>query len=74
MESSHRKQQMKSARMIKSLYKKKVKESLYDWEKDDKPNAKIVVKGGTTMTGQPRDTIEIEPVLKTRPNQTKPTV
>jgi hypothetical protein len=74
MESAHRKNQMKSARMIKSLYKKKVKENLYDWEKDDKPNAKIVVKGGTTMTGQPRDTIEIEPVLKTRPNQTKPTV
>jgi hypothetical protein len=74
MESAHRKNQMKSARMIKSLYKNKVKESLYDWEKDDKPNAKIVVKGGTTMTGQPRDTIEIEPVLKTRPNQTKPTV
>jgi len=74
MESAHRKNQMKSARMIKSLYKNKVKESLYDWEKDDKPNAKIVVKGGTTMTGQPRDTIEDEPVLKTRPNQTKPTV
>jgi hypothetical protein len=74
MESAHRKSQMKSARMIKSLYKNKVKESLYDWEKDDKPNAKIVVKGGTTMTGQPRDTIEIEPVLRTRPNQTKPTV
>lgn len=74
MESAHRKNQMKSARMIKSLYKKKVKENLYDWEKDDKPNAKIVVKGGTTMTGQPRDTIEIEPVLKTRPNHTKPTV
>lgn len=74
MESAHRKNQMKSARMIKSLYKNKVKENLYDWEKDDKPNAKIVVKGGTTMTGQPRDTIEIEPVLKTRPNHTKPTV
>jgi hypothetical protein len=74
MESAHRKNQMKSARMIKSLYKNKVKESLYDWEKDDKPNAKIVVKGGTTMTGQPRDTIEIEPVLKTRPNQPKPRV
>jgi hypothetical protein len=74
MESAHRSKQMKSARMIKSLYKNKIKETTYDWEKDDKPNAKIVVKGGTTMTGQPRDTVEIEPVLKTRPNQTKPTV
>ena len=74
MESAHRDRQMKSARMIKSLYKNKIKETTYDWEKDDKPNAKIVVKGGTTMTGQPRDTVEIEPVLKTRPNQQKPTV
>jgi hypothetical protein len=74
MESAHRSKQMKSARMIKSLYKNKIKETLYDWEKDDKPNAKIVVKGGTTMTGQPRDTVEIEPVLRTRPNQVKPTV
>jgi hypothetical protein len=71
-----RKQQaMKSARMIKSLYKKKLKESTYDWEKDDKgnkaPTAKIVVKGGKTMTGKDRDTVEIEPVLKTRPNSAK---
>lgn len=74
MESAHRSKQMKSARMIKALYKNKIKETTYDWEKDDKPNAKIIVKGGTTMTGQPRDTVEIEPVLKTRPNQQKPTV
>lgn len=59
---------MKSARMIKSIYKKKLKESTYDWEKDDKPAAKIIMKGGKTMTGQPRDTVEIEPILKTRPN------
>ena len=45
MESAHRDRQMKSARMIKSLYKNKIKETTYDWEKDDKPNAKIVVKG-----------------------------
>lgn len=67
-----KKQAMKSARIIKSLYKKKLKESTYDWEKDDKGGkkvtAKITVKGGTTMTGKPRDTVEIEPVLKTRPN------
>lgn len=72
MESSHRAKQMKSARMIKSLYKKKLKETLYDWEKDDKggttPNAKIVLKGGKTLTGKDRDVVEIEPVLRTRPN------
>lgn len=72
-----KKQSMKSARIIKSLYKKKLKESTYDWEKDDKGNskkttAKITVKGGTTMTGKPRDTVEIEPVLKTRPSSHRP--
>jgi hypothetical protein len=77
MESSNRKKEMsKSARMIKSIYKKKnVKETMYDWEKTEKggkvvdePTAKVIMKGGTTMTGKPRDTIEIEPVLKTKLN------
>ena len=72
MESEHRKKNKKSARIIKSIYKKKGKnESIYDWEKDDKPNAKVTLQGGTTMTGKPRDTVEIEPVLKTRPNSQK---
>jgi hypothetical protein len=76
MESEHRKKNMKSARIIKSIYKKKGKnESMYDWEKTDKggklPTAKITLQGGTTMTGKPRDTVEIEPVLKTRPNSQK---
>ena len=72
MESEQRKKNMKSARIIKSIYKKKGKnESMYDWEKDDKPTAKITMQGGTTMTGKPRDTVEIEPVLKTRPNSQK---
>jgi len=72
MESEQRKKNMKSARIIKSIYKKKGKnESMYDWEKDDKPNAKITLQGGSTMTGKPRDTVEIEPVLKTRPNSQK---
>ena len=76
MESEHRKKNLKSARIIKSIYKKKGKnESMYDWEKTDKggklPTAKITLQGGTTMTGKPRDTVEIEPVLKTRPNSQK---
>ena len=72
MESEQRKKNMKSARIIKAIYKKKGKnESMYDWEKDDKPNAKVTLQGGTTMTGKPRDTVEIEPVLKTRPNSQK---
>jgi len=78
MESTGRKKQMtKSARMIKSIYKKKnVKETMYDWEKSEKggkvvdePTAKVIMKGGTTMTGKPRDTIEIEPVLRTKLNR-----
>lgn len=63
----------KAASLIKSLHKKKIREEMYDWEKDDKGNnkklnAKVIMKGGTTLTGKPRDTVEIEPVLKTRPN------
>jgi hypothetical protein len=65
----------KSARMIKSIYKKKglKKETIYDWEKTEKSgkpegDAKYILKGGTTMTGKPRDTIEIEPVVRTKLN------
>jgi hypothetical protein len=78
MESAGRrkKEMSKSARMIKAIYKKKnVKETLYDWEKSEKgakptdePTAKVIMKGGTTMTGKPRDTIEIGPVLRTKLN------
>lgn len=76
MESEHRKKNMKSARIIKSIYKNKsVKETMYDWEKTDKGGqtnaAKVTMQGGTTMTGKPRDTVEIEPVLRTRPNSQK---
>jgi hypothetical protein len=85
----------KSARIIKSIYKRKgvVKEDLYDTEKEDKsvesygkkpkvtktdekdslgdnkPEAAMVMKGGKTLTGVERDMIEIDPLLKTRPNQ-----
>ena len=80
---------MKSARIIKSIYKKKnMKEEMYDHEKDDKGNqsygkppkvgkskaegedktqSAAVLKGGTTLTGQGRDTIEIDPMMRTRP-------
>ena len=77
----------KGAKLIKSLYKKKIKEDLNDWEKedksvasygkkaklkeldpqrtsDDKPQAAAVLSGGTTLTGQSRDTLEIDPEMK----------
>lgn len=82
----------KSARIIKSIYKKKgVTEELYDHEKEDKsvatygkkpkvvtndpkdsfgenkPDAAAVLKGGTTLTGQKRDTVEIDPMMRKRP-------
>ena len=76
MESEHRKKNMKSARIIKSIYKNKGKnENMYGREKTDggnkTPTAKITLQGGTTMTGKPRDTVEIEPVLNTRTNSQK---
>jgi hypothetical protein len=84
---SKKKEMSKSARMIKSLYKKHkmVKEELYDHEKEDKSvaaygkkpkvdkqevygdddtQAAMVLKGGTTLTGQTRDTLEIDPVMR----------
>ena len=85
-------QMSKSARMIKSIYKKQgVKEETYDHEKEDKsvssygkkpkietakkeasfgekvPAAAAVLKGGTTLTGQTRDTVEIDPTMRKRP-------
>ena len=93
--SEKKKQMTKSARMIKSLYKKKgvVKEDMFDSEKEDKsvatygkkpkmtttskmsnlgekkPEAAAVMTGGTTLTGQKRDTLEIDPALRNRPGQ-----
>jgi hypothetical protein len=94
-DSSEKKRQLsKSARMIKSLYKKhNMKEEMYDWEKDDKnqtspgkknpklakssdesnfgsnkPQARAVMSGGKTMTGEKRDVVEIDPLLKNRPD------
>jgi hypothetical protein len=83
-------QMSKSARIIKSIYKRKgMSEELYDHEKEDKstaplgkkpkvqkldadsltkeaPQAAAVLTGGKTMTGEPRDTIEIDPMMKMR--------
>ena len=83
----------KPADVVKSIYKKhRIKEELYDHEKDDKDGttygkkpkfasnkqdadqqggqsdkktqAAAVLSGGTTLTGQERDTVEIDPLLK----------
>ena len=34
---------------------------------ENKPDAAAVLTGGKTLTGQPRDTIEIDPMMKKRP-------
>lgn len=39
----------------------------------DKEQAAIVLSGGKTLTGDERDTVEIDPKLKMRPNQPEPT-
>ena len=36
---------------------------------DTKPEARAVMKGGTTLTGQPRDMVEIDPSMKNRPDR-----
>ena len=40
------------------------KESSYG---EDKPKAAVIMTRGTTMTGKPRDMVEIDPMLKKRP-------
>ena len=89
-----RREATKSARIIKSIYKRKnMKEDMYDFEKDDKsvqpygkkpkldmtdkknnvgenkPEARAVMAGGKTLTGQPRDMVEIDPSMKNRPDR-----
>jgi len=81
-------QMSKSARIIKSIYKRKgMKEEIYDHEKEgksvatygkkpkiqttgdstmEKPQAAAIMTGGTTLTGEKRDTIEIDPMMKMR--------
>jgi hypothetical protein len=96
--SNKKKQNSKSARIIKSIYKRKnMKEDIYDHEKDDKsvatygkkpkmakiddeagmgenkPEAAAVMSGGTTLTGQKRDVVEIDPMMRKRPGQPDPT-
>lgn len=92
---SNKKEWSKSARIIRSLYKRKgMKEEMYDHEKDKKepqnmgsgkpkmkviddsrkaapdgkqlPQAAAILVGGKTMTGQDRDTIEIDPVMNNK--------
>lgn len=63
------------SRAFKAIKKlTKVNETTYDWEKTEKDNnsdkkqmtAKIIMKGGKTMTGQDRDTIQIDPIVRTK--------
>jgi hypothetical protein len=85
-------QMSKSARIIKSIYKRKnMKEETFDTEKEDKSvaaygkkpkltdnekkldatngksQAAAIMTGGTTLTGTPRDAVEIDPMMKLKP-------
>ena len=67
-------QMSKSARIIKSLYKRKgVGEETYGKKPsmknvktnmEDKIQASAVLTGGRTLTGQTRDTLEIDPMMR----------
>ena len=35
---------------------------------ENKPQARIVMSGGKTLTGEKRDTVEIDPLMKNRPD------
>lgn len=34
---------------------------------ENKPSARVVMSGGTTLTGEKRDTVVIDPLMKNRP-------
>ena len=67
-------QMSKSARIIKSLYKRKgMREDTYGKKPsmktiknnmEDKIQASAVLTGGRTLTGQTRDTLEIDPMMR----------
>jgi len=85
------------ANKLVNIMKKRLKEDLYDHEKEDKsvqtygkkpkfdktdekensgenkPKAAAVMSGGTTLTKQKRDVIEIDPLMRMRPGQPDPT-
>jgi len=93
-DTSLKREMSKSARIIKTIYKRKnMKEDMNDWEKEDKsiqsygkkpklditdkksnigenkPEARAVMTGGKTLTGQSRDMVEIDPSMKNRPDR-----
>lgn len=82
------KKKSRASSIVKEVHRK-LKEDLYDSEKDqkdrpegkkpnkmradgvndigdDKPNARYILKGGTTMTGENRNEIEIDPMMNKR--------
>ena len=50
-------------------YGKKPKMMKPDDETGEDPDAIAILSGGKTLTGEPRDDVEIDPKMKTRPNQ-----
>jgi hypothetical protein len=44
-----------------------------DSQGENKPKAAAVLTGGSTLTGQKRDDIEIDPMMRARPGQPDPT-
>ena len=77
------KRMSRKAKIVKEIYKQvKEDKSVATYgkkpkfekaEKDEggekKPSAAAVLTGGKTLTGEPRDTVEIDPMMRNRPNQ-----
>lgn len=56
----------KEDKSVAGLKKPKVQKLEVDATTKETPQAAAVLKGGKTLTGEPRDTIEIDPMMKTR--------
>lgn len=65
----------KADKSVATYGKKPKMDTADDKEKmgENKPKAAAVMSGGTTLTGQPRDTVEIDPMMRVRPGQPDPT-
>jgi hypothetical protein len=58
-----------------ATYGKKPKVTELDKNVDaekQKIKAAAVLSGGSTLTGEPRDTVEIDPIMRVRPGQPDP--
>jgi len=56
----------KEDKSVATYGKTKVQKLAVDGTTNQAPEAAAVLKGGKTLTGEPRDTIEIDPMMQSR--------